>query len=130
VKILLDTHVWIWYLTAANELPKKFRQKIEEPATELYLSAISQWEAHLLLERGRVPTANTPRVWIQEALQMLQVRDVSVTSAILVRSREMKIENQDPADRIIAATAVEGNLMLMTADKALQKCREVKVFRQ
>ena len=129
MKVLLDTHIWIWYLTGAKELPKKFRQKIEETTTELHLSAISQWEAHLLLERGIVPSSSTPRVWIQAALQALQVREVSVSALILIRSREIETMNQDPADRIIAATAAEGNLLLLTADKALQRCKEIRFFR-
>lgn len=126
MKILLDTHIWLWYLLGSDKLSEKQRQVLEAPRNDLWLSSISTWETALLIERGRLPVDTNAKSWIKSALAALQVREARLTFAIALRSRTLNLPHDDPADRFIAATAVEYELNLMTSDQRLLECREVE----
>ena len=119
MKVLLDTHVWLWYLVGDRRLADRHCQIIEDETTELYLSSISIWEAYLLIEKGKLDVTGSPTDWIQNALRVVQVREAVVTFAVAMRSRKLKLEYEDPADRFIAATSIEMNIPLLTYDKKL-----------
>lgn len=118
-RALLDTHVWLWYLVGDPRLSSAQREWIEDVRTELWLSPISVWEAHLLVERGRIAVADSPGHWVRRALQELPVIEAPLTFSIALRSRSISLDHSDPADRFIAATALEMKLTLLTSDERL-----------
>ncbi|MCC6590294.1 MAG: type II toxin-antitoxin system VapC family toxin [Bryobacterales bacterium] len=126
MKAILDTHVWLWYLLGDERLTDEQRQCIEDESVELWLSPMSIWETHLLLDRGRIPIAETPARWIDRALQRLAVREAALTHEIAIRSRTVLLEHGDPADRFIAATAVELKAKLLTSDERLLRCTQLE----
>ena len=119
MKFLLDTHVWLWSLIAPGRLSSATQSALIDPQHTLYLSPISVWEAMLLIERGRIQVDSTPSEWVALALTRSPLREASMTHAIAVRSRTISLPHQDPADRFIAATALELDLTLITADHHL-----------
>lgn len=125
MKALLDTHIWLWYLIADPKLRKSHRKFISDPESEIWLSAISIWEAHLLIERDRLPVYEKPAKWIRAALQELHVREAPLTFSIATRARSLSLGHQDPADRFIAATALELGVPLLTDDERLKACKEL-----
>jgi PIN domain nuclease of toxin-antitoxin system len=116
MKAMLDTHVWLWYLLGDERLSPRIREIIGDDEVELWLSPVSIWEAHLLIERERLPVTEPPSLWVKKALRLLPVREASLTFAIAVRSRAVSLTHQDPVDRFIAATAPEMSLPLLTVD--------------
>ena len=128
MKVVLDTHVWLWYLLGDDRLGRPQRRIIEDEDTELVLSSISVWEAHMLIEKNRLPINEPPGVWIGNALRILQVREAGITFAIALRARSLALEHQDPADRFIAATAIELKASLLTSDERLLACPDVRCF--
>jgi PIN domain nuclease of toxin-antitoxin system len=119
MRILLDTHIWVWYLFDNPQLSKNLNAAIADPNNELWLSPISIWEVLLLAEKGRLSLPPDPTTWIDNALQVLETREALLNNRIAVLSRQLACPHQDPADRFIAATAIEYNLQLATADHAL-----------
>jgi PIN domain nuclease of toxin-antitoxin system len=75
----------------------------------------------LLIERGRIQVNTTPKEWVEKALIRSPLYEAPLTHEIAVRSRIINLPHQDPADRFIAATALELNLTLITADDHLLK---------
>lgn len=121
MKLLLDTHIWLWSLLEPDRLAPQVRQALGDPANELWLSPISAWETVLLAERGRISigAGGSPSEWVQRALAAAPVRDAPLTRAVALRSRDVQLEHQDPADRFLAATARVYDLVLVTADALL-----------
>jgi PIN domain nuclease of toxin-antitoxin system len=68
MKILLDTHIWLWYCLGNPKLASSMRSAIEDPDNELWLSPISVWEALLLAEKGRIVLPPEPMSWVQSVL--------------------------------------------------------------
>lgn len=129
MKLLLDTHAWLWFLAGDKRLSRKQRQAIEDPAASLFLSPISLWETCLLIEQGRVPSTGSTRQWIDNARQALPVLEAPLTFAIAEQSRRINVPHQDPADRFIAATAIEMNVPLVTSDERLIRCEGLRCLR-
>ena len=119
VKLLLDTHVWLWALLEPERLSPSTRDLLLAPDTELWLSPISVWETLLLAERGRIEVQGTPSVWVERLMQRLPKREAPLTTEVALASRVVALEHQDPADRFLAATAKVFGLTLLTADERL-----------
>jgi PIN domain nuclease of toxin-antitoxin system len=123
VRLLLDTHVWLWTLTDPDRLGRRARSAVARATSELWLSPISVWELLVLAERGRVKLDEEPGRWAREALERSPVREAALTHEVAVRSREIAPSHPDPADRFIMATALAFELTLLTADEALLDLR-------
>jgi PIN domain nuclease of toxin-antitoxin system len=119
VKLLLDTHIWLWSLLEPARLGERVVRELEEPSNELWLSPITTWEALLLVEKGRIVLSVEPVVWIRTALRTLPFREAPLTHEVAIRSRRMGLPHRDPADALLAATAAVFELTLVTADERL-----------
>ena len=123
LKLLLDTHVWLWSLVSPQRLSRKARSALGSAKNELWLSPVSTWELHVLAERDRVKLDDLPGRWIREALALSPVNEAPLSHVISIRSREVTLPHQDPADRFIVATALVYELTLVTADDVILAAR-------
>jgi PIN domain nuclease of toxin-antitoxin system len=119
VKILLDTHVWIWSHLDPDRLGKRLAQHILDPANELWLSPISLWEFLVLVEKKRLAIREDPADWIAAALAEAPMHEAPLNHEVALASRTIRVAHQDPADRFLAATAAVYELVLATADERL-----------
>ena len=119
MKLLLDTHVWIWSLIEPARLTDGVRAALESEHNELWLSPISTWETLLLVERGRVSVEGEPQALVSRMLKAGPFHEAPLTHAVAQESRRLGFEHSDPADRFLAATAVVYDLTLVTEDARL-----------
>ena len=119
MKLLLDTHIWIWSHLAPERIGRRARTALRAPDNELWLSPISLWEIALLIERGRVVVQGDAQQWIETAWSRAPVREAPFNRQVALRSRTVTVPHQDPADRFLAATAAVFDLTLVTADAHL-----------
>jgi PIN domain nuclease of toxin-antitoxin system len=125
VKLLLDTHIWLWSLLEPDRLAAPVRNALAASSSEVWLSPISVWETLVLAERGRVVLDGTPAAWVERALNAAPLREAALTHAVAVESRAIRLAHQDPADRFLVATARVYGLTLVTADKRLLRAKAV-----
>lgn len=123
MRLLLDTHVWLWSLVDAGRLSRRVRGALARSGSELWLSPISLWELLVLAERGRVRLDDEPRRWVREALGRSPVREAALGHEVALRSRDVALSHPDPADRFLVATALVYELTLVTADERLLDAR-------
>ncbi len=119
MKLLLDTHIWLWSLLAPENLTRRVAKALEDPKNELWLSAMSTWELVMLVERKRVALERPVDAWIKEAMAAVPLREAPITHEIALGTRQILLPHGDPADRLIAATARVLELTLVTADERL-----------
>jgi PIN domain nuclease of toxin-antitoxin system len=125
VRLLLDTHVWIWALEQPERLSKKVASALSKAESELWLSPISVWEFLLLAERRRVRMRGNGdgSQWVEQALARAPMHEAPITREVAVVSRALAIEHDDPADRFLAATAAVYDLTLVTGDERLLRAK-------
>ncbi|MEG4803266.1 PIN domain-containing protein [Microcoleus sp. ARI1-B5] len=119
MKILVDTHILLWYLLGDERLSLQLQTAISDSDNELWLSPISIWETLILAEKGRISLQPDPVTWVNLALKTLETREAPMNPAIAILSREIALPHQDPGDRFIAATAIYYELILATVDANL-----------
>jgi PIN domain nuclease of toxin-antitoxin system len=116
LKLLLDTHIWIWFVGGTGELGKRALRELNDLNNELWLSPLSTWEALTLHHKRRIQLEGGPKAWLERATAGTQ--EAPLTHEIVLVARGLPL-HEDPADRILAATAQVLDLMLVTADERL-----------
>ncbi|MDS3861319.1 PIN domain-containing protein [Thermosynechococcaceae cyanobacterium BACA0444] len=119
MRLLLDTHIWLWYSLGETQLSQNLREIIASKTTELWLSPISIWEVLLLVEKGRISLQVKTTDWIGQSLEALEICEATLNHQIAILSRQIGLPHQDPADRFIVASALYYGLQLATVDSQL-----------
>lgn len=119
MKLLLDTHIWLWSLKDEGKLSARVRRALESGKNQLWLSPVSIWESLVLADRGRVQLEPEPSTFLENALKVVPMHDAPFTHEVALKLRSMRIASRDPADQILTATAAVFDLTLVTADRHL-----------
>ena len=118
--IVLDTHIWIWWVHGDPQLPDAYRKYLEETRQDFGISAISCWEVAKLVEYERLVFALLVEEWMQKALSYPKVQLLELTPRIAIESTQLPQPfHRDPADQIIVATARIFDCALMTKDEKI-----------
>lgn len=119
--IILDTHIWIWWVQGDSRLAATHADLIDrERGNGLGVSAISCWEVAKLVALRRLVLPESVVAWISHALQYPGVRLMDLTPASCVEANQLPPPiHRDPADQIIIATARVHNCRLLTADREI-----------
>jgi PIN domain nuclease of toxin-antitoxin system len=131
-KYLLDTHIIIWWTASRRRLSSRHRTLLEEAERHgqaLGISAITLWETALLAARGRLEPMVEIGEWVEAIQNSPQIQIYPLTGKIAIEStRPNRDLPFDPADRIIAATALLHGVPLITADGEIRKSGYVTVI--
>ncbi len=130
--VLLDTHVWVWWLTGSGSLPRRERDALDRAAArhELRLSAISLWESQILHARGRLELPLAFADWLRRATDPHMLTLLPLDLAVVLALEELPASfHGDPADRLIVATARTHALPLATHDRAIRRSRSAKIWK-
>jgi len=126
LKLLLDTHIWIWLVENSSRLGAQTAKDLADTSNELWLSPVSTWEVLNLQRKRRLSLPTNPDDWLPLALAGIQ-QHAPLTHEI-VRVAERLSLHEDPADRFIAATAQVHGLVLVTADQRLLGLASVRTM--
>lgn len=121
MKYLIDTHIWLWYLTGSNKLSAKMLSSIDNPQNQIYLSPISIWETLILAAKKRIELPQPHEEWIKKVLEKNFFHEASLTHAVALESRKVKLTHEDPADRFLAASCIIYGLKMLTEDRLLKR---------
>jgi PIN domain nuclease of toxin-antitoxin system len=129
--ILLDTHIWIWWVNGSSELPERHRQFIDSTEQDgLAVSIMSCWEVANLAQKDRLTLELSVLDWINLALAYPGIKLLNLTPAIVVDAHQLPGSfHRDPIDRLLVATARFGRLDLMTLDTKILDYPHVPVWK-
>lgn len=126
MRLLLDTHIWLWSLSDPQRLTPQVRRAITKPANELWLSPVSTWEVVQLLEKKRIAIEGHLEAWLPRAQAGL--REALLSHDVAATAADVRLPHGDPADRLLVATARVLHLTLVTADESLIATKQVAIL--
>lgn len=119
MKLLLDTHVWLWSISAPERLAAPVREQLADPAAELYLSVAAVWEIAIKHAAGKLRYSGSPQTQVPIHIQRSGVAILGITVDHALRAAALPMHHRDPFDRLMLAQAAEQNLVFATADARL-----------
>ena len=128
MRLLLDTHIWIWSLTDPSRLTPEIRASFCGIEHELWLSSISVWEVLVLVRKKRLRVAGSAQQWVADALARAPLREAPITHAVAMESERLSLTHWERGGGGIAATAKMLDATLVTADARLIAARFINVL--
>lgn len=119
-----DTHAWVWWVGAPNRLSSAARERLDEAARDggIHVSSISVWEVAALVRRGRLELTLELGDWLAACESLPYFRFVSVDNHVALQAELLPEElPEDPADRLILATANALGADVVTKDRAMRR---------
>ncbi|CAN5167800.1 type II toxin-antitoxin system VapC family toxin [soil metagenome] len=118
MRLLLDTHVWLWLQYAPERLGNALALA-EDPAADLILSAVSTWEIAVKWELGRLPLPEPPARYVPDRIASSGVRTLGIEVSHTLAVATLPRHHRDPFDRLLIAQAMTERATLVTADGAM-----------
>ncbi|PYT54456.1 MAG: hypothetical protein DMG43_06300 [Acidobacteria bacterium] len=127
--ILLDTHVLVWLASDPAKLSRKASEAIRKASQEsgIAISAITLWELAWLAVHGRLDITGTVESFVERISSRTAIRPITVKVAVLANQLPATYSG-DPCDRLIGATALAEGMVLVTKDRNIRNCKQVKTI--
>ncbi len=124
MRLLLDTHLLLWAVSAPDKLDATTRGLVEDPANEVLFSAASIWEIAIKAGLGRADFTVRPEV-IAQAARDTGFSELPVRAAVAARVADLQPHHRDPFDRLLVAQAMAELVLLYTVDPLLPPYTEL-----
>ena len=128
MKLLLDTHIWIWSVGEPARLTRRVARALEDAQNQLWLSPISIWETLLLHRKHRLKIPEGFSTWVTRALTTMPLNEAPLTFEVAGTLSTINLPHSDPADLFLAASAKVFGLTLVTSDRNLVRTPEISVL--
>lgn len=120
MRLLLDTHVWLWMISADERLGDDARRMLLDPQTETYLSVAAVWELAIKHAAGKLRYTGSPSVQVPLHIKRSGVRTLGISVEQALNAAALPMHHRDPFDRLMLAQAADQELTFATADAKLE----------
>ena len=120
MKILLDTHIFLWFISGDAQLSTDVRDAIRDPDNEVYLSAVSVWEAIVKYQLGKLPLPEPPETYLPKQRDFHQIVSLALDESSVAQLAKLPPLHRDPFDRMLICQALEKGLTIATVDGAIR----------
>jgi PIN domain nuclease of toxin-antitoxin system len=121
MKVLLDTHVFLWYITKNSKLPPAYLAAIRDPANEVYLSTASVWESVVKHSLGKLPLPQPPAEYMPRKRAAHGIESLAVDEGAMPHLASLPSIHRDPFDRILVAQSMQHAMTIASVDAELRK---------
>ncbi len=121
MRLLLDTHAFLWWLAGSQRLPQSARRAIEDGANEKFVSAASAWEITTKHRLGKLPSAEAVALDVASAIASQGFAELPITVNEAARAGALPGPHRDPFDRMLIAQALLGNLVLVSNESLFDR---------
>jgi PIN domain nuclease of toxin-antitoxin system len=128
MKLLLDTHIWIWSISQPQRLTRRVARELDSTQNQLWLSPISIWETLLLHRKGRLKIPEGFSTWATRALTTMPLTEAPLTFEVADALSTIDLPHSDPADMFLASSAKAFGLTLVTSDRNLLRTSEISLM--
>jgi len=119
MKFLLDTHIFLWWITTSQVLSQTAQDIIREGNSELYWSTASSWEVAIKYKIGRLPLPQVPELFIPTELAKNRIDSLPIVNDHSFRAGQLPIHHRDPFDRMLIAQAQVENMEIISNDRQI-----------
>ncbi len=116
MRLLIDTHVFLWYISADSKLPAPFLAAIREPTNEVYLSVASIWEAVIKHGLGKLPLPAPPADYLPQQRDAHGIVSLPIDEGAMTHLAGLPALHRDPVDRLLIAQSLQHGLTIATVD--------------
>lgn len=120
MRILLDTHIFLWFISGDIHLSTDVRDAIRNPDNEVYLSAISIWEAIVKYQLGKLPLPEHPETYLPKQRNLHQIVSLDLDEGSVAQLAKLPAFHRDPFDRMLICQALQNGLTIATVDAAVR----------
>ncbi len=120
MKILLDTHIFLWFISGDAQLSTDVRDAIRDPDNEVYLSAVSVWEAIVKYQLGKLPLPEHPETYLPKQRDLPQIVSLALDESSVAQLAKLPPLHRDPFDRMLICQALQNGLTIATVDGAIR----------
>ena len=119
MKLLLDTHVWLWWQMAPERLSKAALSALGEEGNDVFLSAVSSWEMAIKIAAGRLQLPRPLGELVPESLMQDGFINLPIQPAHCFALAELPMHHRDPFDKMLVCQSIEHGLTILTSDKMI-----------
>lgn len=121
MKYLLDTHIFLWWITDNTKLPRNMRDLIGDKSNELFLSSASIWEMMIKSKLNKIDLPDDPKAYLKEQVEINSINILNISMAHSLETFDLPVIHKDPFDRMLIAQARVEKLTLMTTDSFIKQ---------
>jgi PIN domain nuclease of toxin-antitoxin system len=119
MKLILDTHIFLWLISEDRRLAENKAQVISNPENEVFLSVISVWECAIKYQIGKLQFPQSPEIYLPKQRSKHLIKSLDVCENTIKQLIKLPMIHKDPFDRLIVSQALEWDLSIMTEDSAI-----------
>jgi PIN domain nuclease of toxin-antitoxin system len=119
MKLLLDTQIFLWFISGDRRLTDKPRKAISDPENEVFLSVVSLWEAIIKHQLGKLPLPESPEIYLPAQRTKHGFVSLDLDEPAVAQLAKLKPIHRDPFDRILVCQAIQAGLKIVTSDEII-----------
>jgi PIN domain nuclease of toxin-antitoxin system len=123
-KYLLDTHVFLWWISDADQLSQEVFDIIADTSNQIYISSATIWEIAIKESLGKLKVDGD----LNNAIETNGFMELKISAACANATKKLEPIHRDPFDRMLIAQAITGNMTLITVDRCIVRYNDVKVL--
>jgi PIN domain nuclease of toxin-antitoxin system len=116
MRLLLDTHIFLWFVSGDAKLPRPLHDAIRDASNEVFLSSVSVWECVVKHALGKLPLPAAPEVYLPDQRRRHGIETLPLAEAHVAKLAAIPAIHRDPFDRMLICQALGADLMLATLD--------------
>ncbi|MEH1891486.1 MAG: type II toxin-antitoxin system VapC family toxin [Nostoc sp.] len=120
MKLLLDTHIFLWFISGDQKLPIHLQNSIRDLNNDVYLSCVSVWEATVKYQLGKLPLPESPEIYLPKQRQQHLISSLNLDEESVAQLLNLPLLHRDPFDRMLICQALQHNLTIATVDPVIR----------
>ncbi|MBD2440906.1 type II toxin-antitoxin system VapC family toxin [Nostoc sp. FACHB-110] len=120
MRILLDTHIFLWFISGDTQLSTDVRDAIRDPDNDVYLSSVSIWEAIVKYQLGKLPLPEQPETYLPKQRDLHQIASLALDESSVIQLAKLPLLHRDPFDRMLICQALQNGLIIATVDSTVR----------
>ncbi|MBC6477118.1 MAG: type II toxin-antitoxin system VapC family toxin [Hormoscilla sp. GM7CHS1pb] len=146
MKLLLDTHIFLWFITNDNRLADKYYDAISNLDNEIYLSVVSVWEAMIKYQLGKLPLPESPDIYFPKQRENHLIYSLAIDESTITQLAKLPAASsacscpeglgtlqtpplhRDPFDRLLLCQCLQHDLIMITEDRAILSYPMINFF--